>query len=79
MRSATPSISATTGTPTTFAGTVTSDTWWNWSHVTGAVARPHAVETAISCASLRGTGYPSSARTIRGASRKIELTAAKES
>jgi len=79
VRSATPSISAITGTPTTFAGTVTSDTWWNWSHVTGAVARPHAVETPISWASARGTGYPSRARTIRGVSRKIELTAANES
>jgi hypothetical protein len=51
-----PSISATTGTATTFAGTVTSETWWNCSHVTGAAATPHAVDTPINCASARGTG-----------------------
>lgn len=50
------SISATTGTPTTFAGIVTSDTCLNWTHVIGAVASPHAVETPMSCASHRGTG-----------------------
>ena len=51
-----PSTSTTTGTATTFAGTVTSEIWWNWNHVTGAVASPHAVETPISCAMPRGTG-----------------------
>ncbi len=56
VTSAMTSISATTGTATTFAGTVTSETWWNCIHVTGAVARPHAVETPISCARGRGTG-----------------------
>ena len=56
VRSARPSTSTTTGTATTFAGTVTSEIWWNWNHVTGAVARPHAVETPISCASSCDTG-----------------------
>src|SRR6185437_2082295 len=56
VASATTSISATIGTATTFAGTVTIETWWNCSHVTGAVARPQAVDTPISCASPRGTG-----------------------
>jgi hypothetical protein len=54
--SASPSTSTTTGTATTLAGTVTSEIWWNWSQVTGAVARPHAVEMPISCASFRETG-----------------------
>ena len=40
----------------TQAGTVTSEIWWNWNHVTGAVARPHASETPISCATPRETG-----------------------
>ncbi len=79
VTSARPSTSTTTGTATTFAGTVTSEIWWNWSHVTGAVARPHAVETPISCASPCETGYPSSARTTRGVTTKIAATAAKES
>ena len=70
---------ATTGTPTTFAGTVTSDTCRNCSHVMGAVARPHAVDTPMSWASRRGTGYPSSALTTRGETTKIEATAANES
>lgn len=48
VRSARPSTSTTIGTATTFAGTVTSEIWWNWNHVTGAVARPHAVETPTS-------------------------------
>jgi hypothetical protein len=56
VRRASPSISTTTGTATTLAGTVTSEIWWNWIHVTGAVARPHAVETPISCATVRETG-----------------------
>lgn len=56
VTSAMTSISATTGTATTLAGTVTSETWWNCIHVTGAVASPHAVDTPISCASARGTG-----------------------
>jgi hypothetical protein len=56
VRRARPSTSTTTGTATTFAGTVTSEIWWNWNHVTGAVARPHAVETPISCASSCDTG-----------------------
>ncbi len=63
----------------TFAGTVTSEIWWNWNHVTGAVASPHAVETPATCASGRGTGYPSSARTTRGVTTKIAATAANES
>jgi hypothetical protein len=54
--SARPSTSTTTGTATTFAGTVTSEIWWNWSQVTGAVATPHAVATPISCATDRETG-----------------------
>ena len=56
VASASASISTTTGTAITFAGTVTSEIWWNCSHVTGAVARPHAIETPISCAIGRGTG-----------------------
>ena len=79
VRSASPSTSTTTGTATTFAGTVTSEIWWNWNQVTGAVARPHAVETPMSCASARGTGYPSSARTTRGVTTKIDATAANDS
>src|ERR1700747_2529815 len=50
VTSARPSTSTTTGTATTFAGTVTSEIWWNWNHVTGAVARPHAVDTPMRCA-----------------------------
>ena len=56
VKNARPSTSTTMGTATTFAGTVTSEIWWNCSHVTGAVARPHAVETPISCATGRETG-----------------------
>src|SRR5581483_4188202 len=56
VASATTSISATTGTATTLARMVTMETWRNCSHVTGAVARPHAVDTPMSCASRRGTG-----------------------
>lgn len=56
VRRASVSICATIGTPTTFAGTVTSETCLNCTHVIGAVARPHAVETPISCASQLGTG-----------------------
>jgi hypothetical protein len=56
VTSAATSTSATTGTATTFAGMVTTESWWNWIHVTGAVASPHAVETPISWASSRGTG-----------------------
>jgi hypothetical protein len=56
VTSARPSTSTTIGTPTTFAGTVTSEIWWNWSHVTGAVASPHATETPMSCATGRGIG-----------------------
>ena len=56
VRSASPSTSTTTGTATTFAGTVTREIWWNWNQVTGAVARPHAVETPMSCASPCETG-----------------------
>ena len=48
VRSASPSTSTTIGTATTFAGTVRSAIWWNWNHVTGAVASPHAVETPMS-------------------------------
>ena len=48
VKSASPSTSTTTGTATTFAGTVTSEIWWNWNHVTGAVASPHAVDTPMS-------------------------------
>jgi hypothetical protein len=56
VTSASPRTSTTTGTATTFAGTVTTEIWRNWSQVTGAVARPHAVETPMSCASERETG-----------------------
>lgn len=56
VRSARPSTSTTTGTAITFAGTVTSEIWWNWNQVTGAVARPHAVETPTSCATSCETG-----------------------
>jgi hypothetical protein len=56
VSSARPSTSTTTGTATTFAGTVTKEIWWNWNHVTGAVATPQAVETPISRASSSGTG-----------------------
>ena len=79
VRSARPSTSTTTGTATTFAGTVTSEIWRNWNHVTGAVASPHAVDTPMSCASPWDTGYPSSARTTRGVTTKIDATAANES
>jgi hypothetical protein len=79
VRSARPSTSTTTGTATTLAGTVTSEIWWNWNQVTGAVARPHAVDTPMSCASSCDTGYPSSARTTRGVTTKIDATAANES
>ena len=56
VKSASPSTSTTTGTAMTFAGTVTREIWWNWNHVTGAVARPHAVDTPISCATSCETG-----------------------
>ena len=56
VNSARPSTSTTSGTAATFAGTVTSEIWWNWNHVTGAVASPHAVETPMSCASPCDTG-----------------------
>jgi hypothetical protein len=79
VRSARPSTSTTIGTAATFAGTVTSEIWWNWNHVTGAVASPQAVETPMSCASPCETGYPSSARTTRGLTTKMDATAANES
>src|SRR5207248_7752390 len=34
------------------AGTVSSGIAWNWNHAIGAVATPHAVETAIASASF---------------------------
>ena len=74
-----PSISATTGTPTTLAGTVTSDTWRNWSHVTGAVASPHAVETPTIWARPCGVPWRTQVRATRGAIVKIPATAANES
>src|SRR3954464_11801036 len=77
--SASPSTSTTTGTATTLAGTVTREIWWNWNHVTGAVASPQAADTPMSCASPRETGYPSRIRTMRGVTRKIEATAANDS
>jgi hypothetical protein len=46
----------TTGAAAAFAGTVMSGIAWKWSHETGAVASPHAVEIAMHCASGRGTG-----------------------
>ena len=79
VRSARQSTSTTIGTATTFAGTVTSEIWWNWNHVTGAVAIPHAVDTPMSCASACDTEYPSSAWTTRGVTTKIDATAANES
>jgi len=56
VKRASPSTSTTTGTAITFAGTVTSEIWWNWNHVTGAVASPQAVETPMSCATSCDTG-----------------------
>jgi hypothetical protein len=53
---ASPSTSTTTGTAITLAGTVTSEIWWNWNQVTGAVASPQAVETPMSCATSCDTG-----------------------
>ena len=47
--------------------------------MTGAVASPHAVETPMSCANPCETGYPSSARTTRGVTTKMDATAANES
>ena len=79
VRRASASTSTTTGTATTLAGTVTSEIWWNWNHVTGAVASPHAVETPTSCASSCETGYPSRALSTRGVTTKIDATAANES
>ena len=58
---------------------MTSEIWWNWNQVTGAVASPHAVDTPMSCATSYDTGYPSSARTTRGVTTKIDATAANES
>ena len=51
-----PSTSTTSGTATTLAGTVTREIWWNWNHVTGAVARPQAVEMPMSCATSGDNG-----------------------
>ncbi len=46
----------TAGAASAFAGTVKSGTAWNCSHATGAVASPHAVESATPSASAPGTG-----------------------
>ena len=77
--SASPSIGTTAGAAAALAGTATSETWWNWNQETGAVPRLHAAEIATPARSPCGSGYPSSARRRRGATRKIESTAANES
>ena len=56
VRSASASIGATTGAAATFAGIVSSGIRWKWSHEIGAVAAPHAAESAIGSRMTRGTG-----------------------
>src|SRR4029453_8535384 len=53
---ASPSSGATAGAASAFAGTVSSGTAWDCSHRIGAVAIPHAVETAITPASFAASG-----------------------
>src|SRR6266542_3030148 len=65
--SASPSSGATTGAASAFAGTERTGTAPNWSQRTGAVARPHAPETATTPASLRGQAQPSRAPAPPGA------------
>jgi hypothetical protein len=68
----------TTGATSRFAGIARSGIVWNCNHTIGAVATPHAVEIAIVSATNLGTGQPSSARTIAGAS-VIAATAVNDS
>src|SRR5205823_9677803 len=77
--SASASIGPTTGATTAFAGTASIEIAWNWIHITGAVAMPHAAETAVASASHLGNGYPSSHRRRRGTSTKIASTATNDS
>src|SRR4029453_3223390 len=76
---ASPSRGGTAGAASAFAGTVNKGTAWNCSQRIGAVATPHAADTATTPASLAGTGNPSSRPRSGGTSTKIAATAAKES
>src|SRR4029453_15476976 len=58
VMSAIPSRGATTGAASAFAGIEYSGTTPNCVSRMGAVASPHAPETATTSASERGTGYP---------------------
>ena len=62
-----------------FASNEYTGTLPNCSQRIGAVAAPHAVDTARASRSQAGIGYPSSASRSLGSSRKIAPTAAKES
>src|SRR5439155_27064589 len=77
--SASESSGSITGAASALAGTVSNGIAWNCSHSTGAVASPHAADTAITSDDPRGSGYPSSARWSRGTRRKIDDTAANDS
>ena len=70
-----------TGTivPSALLTTVYSGIAWKCNQTIGAVAAPHAAETATTSASIRGSGYPSSRRSSRATATKIAATAANES
>src|SRR5439155_5379643 len=44
------------GAASAFAGIVSSDSAWNWIHITGAVASPQAAETATASRNEFGKG-----------------------
>ena len=80
LAKASSSSGATTGAASAFAGTVSSGSAWNWSQRIGAVASPHAVETATHRRELAGQRVALERRE-RAAARatKIATTAANES
>jgi hypothetical protein len=79
VTSAIPRRGATTGAASAFAGIEYSGTTPNCMSRIGAVATPHAPETATTSARERGTGYPANDCCRRGTTTKIAATAANES
>src|SRR5580765_1731859 len=55
LANASPSSGIIAGAASAFAGTERSGSAWNWIHRIGAVATPHATETASAPRSQRGS------------------------
>src|SRR5947208_6068792 len=76
---ASPRSGTIAGAASAFAGIVSTDSAWNWTHITGAVASPHAADTAMASRNQSGIGYPTRARCRGGTSTKIAVTATNDS